>query len=136
MKKIFVAFSHRKGYSLLHKIFLPHLNVIDKKFELFFDTCSRPHAMRMPKLLPSNAIQEKIQEKCTPEIHSNAVGTSRNSDRSPIYLGIPFFNGQCGSKMSSSLESWFKPYLQVSLSLSLSLKGNLKKGKLQYFLQK
>ncbi|XP_050281499.1 TMV resistance protein N-like [Quercus robur] len=72
----------------------------------------RPHAMHMPKLLPSNAIQEKIQEMCTPEIHSNAVGTSRNSDRSPIYLGIPFFNGQCGSKMSSSLESWFKPYLQ------------------------
>ena len=129
MKKIFVALSHRKGYSLLHKIFLPHLNVIDKKFKMFFDTCSRPHAMHMPKLLPSNA----IQEKCTPEIHSNAVGTSRNSDRSPIYLGIPFFNGQCGSKMSSSLESWFK-FAGLSLSLSLSLKGNLKKGKLQYFL--
>ena len=72
--------------------------------------------MHMPKLLPSNAIQEKIQEKCKPEIHSNTAGTSRNSDRSPIYLGIPFFNGQCESKMSSSLESWFKPYLQVSLS--------------------
>ena len=81
--------------------------------------------MHMPKLLPSNAIQEKIQEMCTQEIHSNAVGTSRNSDRSPIYLGIPFFNGQCGSKMSSSLESWFKPYLQVSLSLSLSFSLSL-----------
>ena len=85
---------------------------------MFFDTCRRPHAMHMPKLLPSNAIQEKIQEKCKPEIHSNTAGTSRNSDRSPIYLGIPFFNGQCESKMSSSLESWFKPYL----------KGKLKKG--------
>ncbi|XP_030962619.1 uncharacterized protein LOC115983903 isoform X3 [Quercus lobata] len=72
----------------------------------------RPHAMHMPKLLPSNAIQEKIQERYTPEFHPNAVGTSRNPDRSPIYLGIPFLNGQCGSKMSSSLESWFKSYLQ------------------------
>ena len=87
---------------------------------MFFDTCRRPHAMHMPKLLPRNAIQEKIQEKCKPEIHSNTAGTPRNSDLSPIYLGIPFFNGQCESKMSSSLESWFKPYLQLSLSLSLS----------------
>ena len=77
--------------------------------------------MHMPKLLPSNAIQEKIHEKYTPEFHPNAVGTSRNPDRSPICLGIPSLNGQCGSKMSSSLESWFKSYLQVSLSLSLSL---------------
>ena len=89
--------------------------------------------MHMPKLLPRNAIHEKIQEKCKPEIHSNTAGTPRNSDLSPIYLGIPFFNGQCESKMSSSLESWFK-FAGLSLSLSLSLKGNLKKGKLQYFL--
>ena len=68
----------------------------------------------MPKLLPSN---ETIQGECTSRetIFSNqviAAGTSKSSSQGSLYLG----------KISSSLECWFKhrPYLQVSLSLSLS----------------
>ena len=59
---------------------------------------------------------ETIQEESTSrETFSNqviAAGTSKNSSRRSIYLG----------KISSSLECWPEhgPYLQVSLSLSLS----------------
>lgn len=46
---------------------------------------------------------------------TSSTGTSKNSSRDhSISLGIPLFvDGQCGSNMSSSLESWFGPYLQV-----------------------
>ena len=86
---------------------------------MFYDTCRRldPDTMRM--LLPNN---ETIQEECTSrETFSNqviAAGISKNSSRGSINLGIPFGNGQYGSKMSGHLECWFKPYLQVSLSFS------------------
>ena len=72
--------------------------------------------MRM--LLRNN---ETIQEESTSrETFSNqviAAGTSKNSSPGSINLGLSFGNGQCGSKMSGSLECWFKPYLQVSLFL-------------------
>ena len=79
---------------------------------MIFYACRR--LTPMPKLLPSN---ETIQWECTSRetIFSNqviAAGTSKNSSRRSIYLG----------KISSSLECWPEhgPYLQVSLSLSLS----------------
>ncbi|GMY23003.1 disease resistance-like protein csa1 [Fagus crenata] len=82
--------------------FCPHLSLGER----------RPHSM--PLLLRSN---ETIQEECTsPETSSNnqesTEGTSKNASRSKIYLGVPLVNGQCESMTSSSLESWFKPYLQ------------------------
>ena len=99
-------------------ILLPHFDAIDTKFvsqiiDRFFDVCRRPTPVT--KLLPSN---ETIQGESTSRetIFSNqviAAGTSKSSSQGSIYLG----------KISSSLECWFKhrPYLQVSLSLSLSL---------------
>ena len=69
----------------------------------------------MTELLPSN---ETIQGECTSRetIFSNqviAAGTSKSSSQGSLYIG----------KISSSLECWLKhgPYLQVPLSLSLSL---------------
>ncbi|KAK7821177.1 hypothetical protein CFP56_037905 [Quercus suber] len=57
---------------------------------------------------------------------TSSTGTSKNSSRGrSINLGIPLFvDGQCGSDMSSSLESWFGPYLQVP---SLTQKKKKKK---------
>ena len=87
---------------------------------MFYDTCRRldPDTMRM--LLPNN---ETIQEECISlETFSNqviAAGISKNSSRGSVNLGIPFGNGQYGSKMSGHLECWFKPYLQVSLLICI-----------------
>ena len=83
----------------------------------------------MPKLLLSNGT---IQEECTSREtlfsnHAIAAGTLNNSSQGSNYLGIPFVNGHCGSEISSCLECWYRPYLQVSLSLSLSLIGNMMK---------
>ena len=56
---------------------------------------------------------------------TSGTGSSKNSRRRrSINLGIPFVDGQCGSDMSSSLESWFGPYLQVP---SLNAKKKKKK---------
>ena len=80
---------------------------------MFFDACRRPTPVT--ELLPSN---ETIRGECTSRetIFSNqviAAGTSKSSSQGSLYLG----------KISSSLECWFNhgPYLQVSLSLSLSI---------------
>ena len=85
----------------------------------------------MPKLLLSNGT---IQEECTSREtlfsnHAITAGTSNNSSRGSNYLGIPFVNEHCESEISSCLECWYRPYLQVSLSLSLSLShiGNMMK---------
>ena len=59
---------------------------------------------------------------------TSSTGTSKNPSRGhSINLGIPVFvDGQCGSDMSSSLESWFGPYLQVP---SLTRKKEIKNKK-------
>ena len=105
------------GGESINSILLPHFDAIDMKFgsqiiDMYFDACRRPTPVT--KLLPSN---ETIQGECTSRetIFSNqviAAGTSKSSRQGPIHLG----------KISSSLECWPEhgPYLQVSLSLSLS----------------
>ena len=95
-------------------ILLPHFDAIDMKFasqiiDMFFDACRRPTPVT--ELLPSNETKQVI-----------AAGPSKSSSQGSISLG----------KISSSLECWFKhrPYLQVSLSLSLSMHEILPCGSL------
>ena len=78
----------------------------------------------MTELLPSN---ETIRGECTSRetIFSNqviAAGTSKSSSQGSLYSG----------KIPSSLECWLKhrPYLQVSLSLSLTMHEILPCGSL------
>ena len=88
------------------------MKFVSQIIDMFFDACRRPTPVT--ELLPSN---ETIRGECTSRetIFSNqviAAGTSKSSSQGSLYSG----------KISSSLECWLKhrPYLQVSLSLSLS----------------
>ena len=98
------------------------MKFVSQIIDMFFDACRRPTAVT--ELLPSN---ETIQGECTSRetIFSNqviAAGTSKSSSQGSLYSG----------KIPSSLECWLKhrPYLQVSLSLSLTMHEILPCGSL------
>jgi hypothetical protein len=69
----------------------------------------------------SELIETVAEEGCTsPKTFSNQGGTSSNS--TSLVLAVPLWDEQCGSTSSIAiLEYWFKTYMQVSLSFSLSL---------------
>ena len=98
------------------------MKFVSQIIDMFFDACRRPTPVT--ELLPSN---ETIQGECTSRatIFSNqviAAGTSKSSSQGSLYSG----------KIPSSLECWLKhrPYLQVSLSLSLIMHEILPCGSL------
>jgi hypothetical protein len=89
---------------------------------MFFDTCRRPQ----PSSIENIVEEEEEEEDCTsretfPNQEFEAAGTSRNSSPSEIYLGVPFRNGQSGTDETiRMLHTWFKRFVQVSLSPSFS----------------
>jgi hypothetical protein len=91
------------------------------------------------QLLPSSIENVEEEEDCTsPETFPNhqefeAAGTSRNSRLSTISLGIPFRDGHSGTEETKRmLHTWFKRYVQVSLSLTI--KHTIGGETVQYFL--